>query len=106
MNSNKNITISKDVLFVNTILFFSTIRRKIRFTTIECISNRTLNQLVSSMVTAKLIYSNMVFYINNSLMEGEFEPMQSKFRNMKIDMNTSSPNEHIPDIEWQINFIK
>ena len=75
MKSNKNITISGDILFVNKIYFLSTISFNINFTTIKLIVNRDLKQIVSLMVTIMSIYTKSMVYINNALMDGKFEPI-------------------------------
>ena len=45
-NSNNNTTISGDILFVNKIPLFATISHNLKFTTVNCIINRTLKNLV------------------------------------------------------------
>ena len=75
MKSNKNITISGDILFVNKIYFLSTISFNINFTTIKLIFNRDMKQIVSLMVTIMSIYTKSMVYINNALMDGKFEPI-------------------------------
>ena len=69
MKSNKNITISGDILFANKIYFLSTISFNINFATIKFIVNRDLKQIVSSIGTIRSIYTKSIFYINNALME-------------------------------------
>ena len=49
MKSNKNITISGDILFVNKIILFATVNHNINFTTIKRIKNRTMKHLINSM---------------------------------------------------------
>ena len=49
MKSNKNITISGDILFVNKIILFATVNHNIKFTTIKRIKNRTMKHLINSM---------------------------------------------------------
>ena len=90
MKSKKNINISRDILFVNTIPLFMNISRNIKFTTIECISSSTLKQLVSPMETIKSIYTKRGFEINTPLINTEFKPLRSEFINMNIKLNTTS----------------
>ena len=106
IKANKNITISGDILFFNKIPFFETINCNIKFATIECIINRNLKQLTHSMVTVKSVYIKICFDINTALMDREFEPMRVELKNMKTDINLTSTNKHIPDIELQIYNIK
>ena len=69
IKANKNITRSEDILFFNKVPFFAAFTRNLKFTTIKCISNRTLNQITHSMVTVKSVYINRGFGINNALMD-------------------------------------
>ena len=60
-NSNKSITIIRQIIFVNKIHFFATIISNTKFTTINWITNKTLAQLMSLIVTLNSIYSKRRF---------------------------------------------
>ena len=48
IDSNKDITLSADIIFVNRIPFYSTISRHIKFTTVEAIPSQKLPQIIKS----------------------------------------------------------
>ena len=48
LDSNKDITLSADILFVNQIPFYATISRHIKFNTVEAIPSRKLPHIIKS----------------------------------------------------------
>ena len=84
LDSNKVITLSADILFVNRIPFYATIIRHIKFTTVEAIPSWKLPQLIKPTQYVLDLYSQRGFKITTTLMDGEFIPMHRKFTAMGV----------------------
>ena len=70
LDSNKYITLSADILFVNHIPFYATISRHIKFNTVEDIPSRKLPQLIKSTQSVLDLYSQRGFKVTTTLMDG------------------------------------
>ena len=70
LDSNSDITLSADILFVNCIPFYATISRHIKFTTVKAIPSRKLPQLIKSTQSVLDLYSQHGFKVTTTLMEG------------------------------------
>ena len=106
LDSNKDITLSADILFVNRIPFYATISRHIKFTTVEAIPSRKLPQLIKSTQSVLDLYSQRGFKFTTTLMDGEFVPMRRELAAMGVHPNFATANEHVPEIERQIRVLK
>ena len=73
LDSNKDITLSADILFVNHIPFYATTIRHIKFTTVEAIPSQKLPQLIKSNQSMLDLYSQRGFKVTTTLMERELE---------------------------------
>jgi hypothetical protein len=51
-------------------------------------------------------YPKRGFVLMSLLMDGEFESMHGDLGMMKINLNTTSDNEHLPEIERHIRTLK
>ena len=106
LESNKNITLSIDIMFVNKIPFVTTISRYVKFTTVEVIQKRTKSQLSECIKNIVAIYTQRGFKVNHALLDGEFVPLRTDLLNMGILANFATRNEHVPEIERQHRVIK
>ena len=106
LESNKNITLSIDIMFVNKIPFVTTISRHIKFTTVEVIQKRTKSQLSKCIKNVVAIYTHRGFKVQHALLDGEFLPLRTDLLNMGSYANFATRNEHIPEIERQHCVIK
>ena len=70
LESNKNITLSIDIMYVNKIPFVTTISRHVKFTTVEAIQRRTKAQLVKFIKNVVAIYNQRGFKVENALLDG------------------------------------
>jgi hypothetical protein len=106
MERYKNVTLAGDIMFVNNIPFFVTISRAIKFATSEMIANRKNATILIAIKQVVSAYSKRGFIITHLLMDGEFEPMRGDLAAMRINLNTTSNNEHVPEIERHIRTLK
>jgi hypothetical protein len=106
MNRYRNVTLAGDIMFVNKIPFFVTISRAIKFSTSEMIINRKNPTILVAIKHVVGAYAKRGFIITNLLMDGEFESMRTDMAMLKINLNTTSNNEHVPEIERHIRTLK
>jgi hypothetical protein len=107
LEANTSETPSADVFFVNTIPFFASISRNIKFTTTENIPTRTAKQLVEAVKHVLAIYKKQGFHVETALMDGElFAPLKADMLEMGVRLNITSANEHVPEIERRIRVLK
>ena len=67
---NRIVTLSVDVMFVNRVPFLTSIRRYLRFTTVETLRNRTTRQLFQCVTNVKALYTKRGFNVTTALMDG------------------------------------
>ena len=106
LSANKNVTLSGDIFFVNSVPFFATVSDHIKFTTSEQLKNRKLPQILTASTHVQAVYEARGFKIATMLMDREFVPMKHDLASAGIQLNTTAANEHVPKIERQIRVIK
>ena len=62
-------------MFVNEMVFFTTLGRNIRFGTDEPVPSRTAKQLAKSLMKIIKLYALGGFIVRNVIMDGEFEKL-------------------------------
>ena len=83
-------------MFVNKILFVTTISRHIKFTTVEDIQKSTKSLLSECIKDVIAIYTQNGFKVEHALLNGEFVPLRTDFLNMGIHANFATRNKHLP----------
>ena len=73
VSRHKFISIAADVFFVNGIVFFLTVARKLKFMTVEHTPVRTAKSLVKHIKRVLQDYNRAGFTVRYVLMDGEFE---------------------------------
>jgi hypothetical protein len=106
MNRYRDVTLTGDIMFVKKIPFFITISRAIKFATSEMIVNRKNATIMIAVKQVMVGYSKRGFIITHLLMDGEFKTMCGELALMKINLNTTSNNKHVPEIERRIRTLK
>ena len=106
LESNKNVSLSGDIFFVNKIPFFATISENIKFTTAEVLASRKIKNIIAAIQHVKAVHDKRGFVIKTLLMDGEFAPIRNDMASMSITLNVTAANEHVPQIERQIRVIK
>jgi hypothetical protein len=87
-------------MFVNKVLFFITLSRKIKFGTVESLQN-------CQITTIKNFLRKVIQFVS-SLQVDCFLCMANISNTMTMFplLNTAAANEHIPDIKWYIRTVK
>jgi hypothetical protein len=102
------VTMSADIFFVNKIPFFLTLSRKICFTAVNHLADRTVKTIFKAYEEIHKFYLNRGFHITTLLVDGEFAPLQVLIQSMTGGprVNLTSASEHVPEIERRIRVVK
>jgi hypothetical protein len=105
---HKDIFLTADIFFVNKIPFFLTLSRKICFTAVNHLSNRTVPQIFKAFKEIYQYYLQRGFRITTVHADGEFEPLKTLIASLPNGplVNLASANEHVPEIERRIRVVK
>jgi hypothetical protein len=106
LDLNKDVTMAADVMFVNRLPFVTTISRKIKFTTIEYVTNISEPNLIKSLLKIISLLRASGFNPSTALMDREFECLRLDLMSHGVNLNTTAVSEHLPDIEMQIRLVK
>jgi hypothetical protein len=106
LEANASVSLSADVLFVNTIPFFATISRNTKFTMTENVPTRTLKQFIAAVKHMLSIYTKRGFHVETAMMDGEFAPIKADLLAMGVYVKITSANEYVPEIERWIRVLK
>ena len=102
MRIHQRITLTVDIMFVNTIPFLVTMSRNMHFGTVEALPNRQTSTIKSKLQSVFQLYQHRGFIIDALLADGEFEAIRPWFPML----NCCAADEHIPDVERYIRTIK
>jgi hypothetical protein len=105
---HKEVFLTTDIYFVNKIPFFLTLSRKICFTAVNHLADRTVPQLFKAFKEIYQYYLQRGFHINTVHADGEFSPLKTSIEAMPggTMINLASANEHVPKIERRIRVVK
>jgi hypothetical protein len=106
MDLNKEVIMAADVMFVNGMLFVTTLSRKIKFSTIEYVPSRSEPNLIKSLLKIITLYKARGFQHNTALMDQKFEFLRLELLGHVVNLNTTTASKHVPDIERHIRLIK
>jgi len=107
LKSQKNVIIGFDFLFINGQVFFVTVSRNIKFSTIEWLPRRSLALAMECLGKVINLYNNRGFTITDALGDDEFTPLKYKLKlEYDVEFNDPAANEHVGDIERMIRTIK
>ena len=108
LDLHKNITLCIDFFFVDGITFLTTVSRDIRFITVEYMNDRVLQKsVVPSIRRVVSLYKARGFQVQMIMADDEFKSMKdTMMEHHGITLNTTSANEHVPEIERTIRVIK
>ena len=101
---NKRVTLGADVMFVDSVPFFITVSRGIKFITVEYVPRRTKEILGRALETVAQFYRARGFRVDIALMDGEFECLRTVVASIQI--NTTAASEHVSDVERVIRLVK
>lgn len=106
MQQYQNITLSVDVMKVNTIPFLMTISRHIKFGSagkLDSLENKTIIQHFCAVMA---VYIARGFRVTFILANNQFESMRGAIADLGATINVVSRDEHVPEIERYNRTIK
>jgi hypothetical protein len=105
---HKEVYITADLFFVNKIPFFLTLSCKICFTAINHLADRTAPQIFMAFKEIYQYHLQRGFCITMVHVDGEFAPLKVLIESLPGGpmVNLASPNEHVLEIERQIQVVK
>ena len=105
---HREVFLTMDIFFVSKIPFFLTLSRRICFTAVNHLANRTVPQIFQAFKEIYQYYLQRGFRITTVHADGEFEPLQSLIQSLPGGpmVNLASANEHVPEIERRIRVVK
>jgi hypothetical protein len=108
MKLHKEVFLTTDIFFVNKIHFFLTLSRKICFTGVNHLADRTVLQIIKAFKDMYQYYLQRGFHIKTVHADGEFAPLKSLIESMPGGpmVNLASANEHVPEIERRTRVVK
>ena len=101
MKLHHEVYLTVDIFFVNKIPFFLTLSRKICFTTVNHLGNRTVPVIFKAFKEIYQYYFHRGFCIATVSADGEFAPLKPLIESLPGGpmVNLASSNEHVPEIE-------
>ena len=104
LNLHRFVTLTADIMFVNSAPFMVTFSRKIRLRTVEFIPNRTVATLISSLKKVINLYARGGYIVNLIMMDQEFEKVEGELG--LVEINTTAAREHVGEIERSNRVVK
>ena len=97
-----------DLFFVNKIPFFLTLSRKICFTAVNHLANRTVLEIFKAFKEIYTYYLHCGFCITTFHADGEFAPLKPLIESLPGGplVNLASRNEHVSEIERHVRVVK
>jgi hypothetical protein len=99
----KAVEVAIDIMFVNKLPFLVSISKRLKFTTIEYIPDRTGPSLCRSIAKIKLCYKRRNIFVRTLYADPEFAFLEDQ---LDTHLNTTAAREHVPEVERQIQVIK
>ena len=108
VRAHRDILITPDIMYINTIPFFVTISRVIKFHTSQDIPNWTKHTYIMYIKLPIQMYRSTGFIVCMFLMGGEFEYLREALLilTLPIELSVMSELEHVLEIERSIQVIK
>jgi len=91
-----------DIMFLSGIPFLVTISRDIHFGTAVALPNQSKKSITKALTNVINNYKVRGFTVHTILGDGQLECLENVTSNMGISLNTTSNNEHVPEIERYI----
>ena len=98
---------SLDIFYVDMIPCLTSISRKLLFTTARALRSRDNDTVISAIMEVISFYKMHEHEVDFILSDNEFGPLKKRIRkDMGAELNLSSPNEQVPEVERNIRLIK
>ncbi len=101
---HKFVVLTANVMFVNGIVFLTTLLQKLRLAIVEQLPTHTARQLNSSLTRIVQLYARTSFILIAVMMDQEFDKIEDKIE--MVEINTTAACKHVVDIECFIQTIK
>jgi len=102
----KDVTLSFDIMFVNKIAFLVTVSRYIRFGTTERLESRNVDVVGKALLRVVRFYHQCGFRVKECYGDGEFESLRAVIADGGAQLNVTSEDEHVPEVERYICTLK
>jgi hypothetical protein len=108
MKLHKEVFLTTDIFFVNKIPFFLTLSRKICFTAVNHLGDRTVPHIFKAVKEMYQYYLQHGFHIKTVHADGEFAPLKPLIESIPGGpmVNLASANDQVPEIERRIWVVK
>ena len=106
MSKYQCVILTVNEMFVNKIPFFITTSCDIKFNTIEMLGSQANKVFLASIKQDLKVYNAQGFKVDTILADGQFEPICGEITNLGIHLNTTSRDEHVPEVERCIYTLK
>jgi hypothetical protein len=106
LSSQKHVTLTADILFIDKLPFLATLSHNILFGTVEFLHNQSASTILRSILKVCQLYHLRKFQVCSLFTDEQFHPLTQDLLLKNIILNTCSANEHVPDIERFICIIK
>ena len=95
---------STDIIFVNKLPFLVSISQRLKFTTIEYLSNKNKIALVTSINKIVSYYRSHGLHVVTIFVDLKFKSLEEKV--VSTTLNTTEAHDHVLEVERQIQVIK
>jgi hypothetical protein len=105
---HKEVFLTTDIFFVNNNPFFLTLSRKIMYTAVSHLTDRTVPHIFKAFKQIYQFYLQRGFRIVVVQADGEFAPLKPLIESVPggPQVNLASANNHVPEIECWIRVVK
>jgi hypothetical protein len=106
MEKYRNVTLAFDLMYVNKVVFLVTFSRHICFGTAKRIESRREEVVTAGLKAIVQLYKSRGFKVDTFLGDREFESLRDDIHQMGGQLNVTSSDEHVGDVERYIRTIK
>jgi hypothetical protein len=105
---HKDVFLTCDIFFVNTIPFFISLSRRICFTGTSHLKDRSVEEVMKAVKEINMFYMGRGFQIRTIHADGEFEVFKPLIESLPGGprLNLATAKEHVPEIERRIRTVK
>ena len=106
LQAQKNVCLTGDIFFVQGYPFLTTMSRNIKFNTIHEMNDLSAENIIAILDLVLSVYTKRGFQVKDLLMDGQFNVIKNDLAERNVELNITSANEHVPDIERFIRVVK
>jgi hypothetical protein len=105
---HRDVVLTLDIFFINKVPFFLTMRRRICFTAVNHLANRTITEFFKAFMEIYQYYLRRGCRNTIVHADGEFAPLTPLIASMPAGplLNLASPKDHVPEIERRVRVVK